>query len=67
MSIIIKNIGGNPLGYCKYEIRINDKLIATFGHWRPDGLSKCLMEAARAIERQQWEDAHRIISSGGEQ
>ena len=63
MPIIIKNIGGNPLGYCKYEIHINNKLITTFGHRRTDGLSKCLMEAARAIERQQWEDAQRIISS----
>ena len=57
MPIIIANLGGNPLGVCKYEIRINSKVIAVFEHSRPDGLASCLSRAAVAVEKAKWEEA----------
>lgn len=55
MSIIIQNMGGNPLGECIYQLRINNKVIAEFKHSRPDGLSECLKKAAIAAEKNKWE------------
>ena len=54
MSIIIHNIGGNPLGISEYEVCINEKRITTFKHNRPDGLTVCLGKAAAACEAQKW-------------
>lgn len=63
--IAIVNIGlsddSNPLGEASYEIRINRDVVATFKHHRSKGLSACLMEAAKAVEKQKWEDAIRIL------
>ena len=52
--IIIRNIGGNPLGKCQYDVRINKEHIAFFEHNRPDGLTKCLQLAASAVEKAKW-------------
>ncbi len=54
--IAIVNIGGDPLGDCRYEVRINKNHIAFFEHSRPDGLAKCLQEAAKAVEKAKWEE-----------
>ena len=62
MSIIITNVGGNPLGVSEYEVRINNKIITTFMHNRKDGLPKCLQEAAKAVDKQQWTDSMAIIN-----
>ena len=61
MAIIIRNIGGDPLGVCEYEVRINEKRITTFKHSRPEGLSKCLSEASRAVVQQDWLDAAKVM------
>lgn len=61
MSIIIHNLSGNPLGVCEYELRINERRIATFTHNRADGLTKCLERAAVAAEEAKWEQAAAIF------
>jgi len=61
VCIVIRNIGGDPLGICEYEVRINEKRITTFRHSRPEGLSKCLSEASRAVARQGWLDAAKVM------
>ena len=48
--IKIINIGGDPLGECEYDLKINDELITKFKHNRTDGLAKCLQRAAEAAE-----------------
>lgn len=63
MSIIIRNLGGNMLGLCEYEIRINDQRITTFKHNRTTGLKACLLAAAEAVEAQQWQDAFALERS----
>jgi len=54
MSIIIQNMGGETFGVCRYQLRINQKIIAEFEHSRPDGLSVCLQKAAKAVETDKW-------------
>ena len=51
MSVIIQNMGGNPLGVCKYQLRINREVIAEFEHSRSDGLEECLRAAADAAKK----------------
>lgn len=53
MAIIIRNMsehdGSEHLSV--YTVRINnDPVIATFGHFRPDGLAECLRLAAMAVD-----------------
>jgi len=62
MSIIITNIGGNPLGESVYEVKINDKLITRFTHWRQSGLANCLTTAAKAVERSNWITLHEMMT-----
>lgn len=39
-------------GIHQYEVRINEKVIATFDHERkPDGAAQCLRDAADAVDR----------------
>ena len=54
MSIVIRNLGGDPLGECSYEIRINERVITTFKHNRVRGLSACLRQAADAVDKSEW-------------
>ena len=54
MSIVIHNLGGDPLGECSYEIRINERVITTFKHNRVKGLSACLKRAADAVDKSEW-------------
>jgi hypothetical protein len=65
MSIIIRNLGGDLLGVCNYEVRINERVICNFKHNRPDGLSKCLSEASRTVVQQQWLDAAKLLEAYG--
>jgi hypothetical protein len=54
MSIIIHNISGDDFdatGLNKYQVRINQKVIAEFEHTRSDGLATCLRMAADAVEK----------------
>lgn len=64
--IAIVNMGPHdpkdPLGWRTYEVRINADVVTTFRHKRSDGLGKCLLEASKAVERQKWETAARILS-----
>ena len=57
--IVIQNIGPHDgsdlLGVREYEVRINQEVICRFRHRRGDGLARCLLEASKAVGRQQWE------------
>lgn len=48
--IIIKNIDKNPRekGEHLYQLRINNRVICEFTHYREDSLFQCLMKAAVA-------------------
>ncbi len=53
MSILITNMGptdddqaNDVLGERNYVLKINEKVLGYFKHYRKDGLSKCLMKAA---------------------
>lgn len=63
MAIIIRNLGGNPLGTCDYEVRVNERVMAHFSHDRGDGLTTCLRKAAEAIERKVWSDMASLIDT----
>ena len=63
--IAIVNVGPHDdpdkLGVRTYEVRINADVVCTFRHRRADGLGRCLLEASKAVERQKWEQASRIL------
>jgi len=63
--IAIVNVGPHDdpdkLGWRTYEVRINADVICTFRHCRADGLGRCLLEASKAVERQKWDQAVRIL------
>jgi hypothetical protein len=63
--IAIVNVGPhddpNKLGWRTYEVRINADVVCTFRHRRADGLGRCLLEASKAVERQRWAEAERIL------
>lgn len=61
MSIIIQNVGGDTFGVCKYQLRINQQVIAEFEHSRPDGLTVCLKKAADAAEKAKWEGLRKWV------
>lgn len=50
------------IGMNSYAIKINDKLITAFEHNRkPFGLSKCLRDAADAVEQVEQQDFIRFM------
>lgn len=57
--IVIVNISKRlrPKGQHTYELRINEKVIATFTHRREEDLEKCLLKAAEAAK---WAELNRI-------
>ena len=63
--IAIVNVGPHDdpdkLGVRTYEVRINSDVVCTFRHRRADGLGRCLLEASKAVERQRWAEAERIL------
>ena len=63
--IAIVNVGPHDdpdkLGVRTYEVRINANVVCTFKHRRADGLGICLLKASKAVERQKWEQASRIL------
>ena len=63
MSIVIHNLGGDLNGLCEYELCINRTRLATFAHNRPDGLERCLLEAARAAKRAKIEETDRLLTT----
>ena len=52
MSIIIQNISTHTQthGKHKYQVRINNEVICEFTHIREEGLVRCLLKAAKAVE-----------------
>lgn len=54
--IAIVNIDPSPrpTGKHLYQLRINSKEICQFTHNREDGLDKCLLAAAKAVEAARW-------------
>lgn len=65
--IAIVNVSENPTptGEHKYEVRINREVQAKFKHKREDGLSVCLIKAAKAIEQQKYKRLQKIVDSLG--
>jgi hypothetical protein len=63
--IAIVNVGPHndpdKFGVRTYEVRIKADVVCTFRHRRADGLGVCLMEASKAVERQRWAEASRIL------
>ena len=63
--IAIVNVGPHDdpdkLGVRTYEVRINANVVCTFKHRRADDLGMCLLKASKAVERQKWEQASRIL------
>lgn len=53
--IAIVNVGpktNDPGDERNYEVRINQDVVATFRHFRRDGLAVCLEKAAQAVREQ---------------
>lgn len=63
MSIIIQNISTtpSPIGEQRYQLRINQRVITEFTHVREQGLTVCLQQAAKAVEKTKWELADSIL------
>ena len=63
--IAIVNVGPkddpNVFGVRDYEVRINTRVVCSFKHRRADGLSKCLMEASRAVAEAEWGAAIELL------
>ena len=50
-----------PFGVHTYSVRINRQEVCQFDHKREDGLAACLMEAAKAVEKQKWMNAAELL------
>jgi hypothetical protein len=61
VSIIITNISGDNRGNARYALYINEQEICTFEHYRPDGLSECLLRASKAVERQREKESRELV------
>ena len=59
LAIVNVSPEDTPLvGVNKYEVRINDRVIATFEHFRtPDGAARCLRDAADAVQEARAKEA----------
>lgn len=66
--ICIANISKtlSRVGWQDYELRVNDKVIATFRHKREDGLTKCLQLATEAAERSKWQTYVKLMNEAAE-
>ena len=54
IAIVNVSPDASPTGENEYEVRINQRVICRFTHDRyPGGLSRCLREAADAVDEQQ--------------
>jgi len=64
--ITITNISKEfkQFGEHEYEVRINKEIKAKFVHKREDGLTICLQEAAKAVEKAKWEEFAENINKG---
>ena len=51
-TIVIQNISEQVqlLGWQDYEVRIDGKVVAQFGHKQEDGLASLFIEATKAVE-----------------
>ncbi len=49
-----------------YEVRLNGRVLAEFQHKRgPNGLARCLRDAADALDKKQDEQYHRLMETLG--
>ena len=66
--IAIVNIGPHddpdPTGWRNYEVRINHEVIATFRHKREHGLAACLRIAARAVDKEEFDELLKYWEAG---
>ena len=63
IAIVNVSTHNSPIGWHKYELRINAKVIARFRHKREEGLTKCLERAAEAAEKAKWMEAKAMIDA----
>ena len=66
--IVIVNVGPHddpdPTGWRNYEVRINHEVIATFTHKREHGLAACLRIAARAVDKEEFDELLKYWGAG---
>ena len=62
MIAIINTGERDALGAYRYRLQINDVLVATFTHYRADGLGACLRLAAAAADRAHAEKVDRLLA-----
>ena len=63
IAIVNVSTNNSPIGWHKYELRINAKVIASFRHKREEGLTKCLERAAEAAEKAKWMEVEAMINT----
>ena len=56
-------IVNTPTGLNKYEIRINNRVIAKFKHKREDGLAACLRHAASTVDKMRDNKKHSLLAA----
>lgn len=54
-ELIIERVDGNLTGICTYRLKKNDVTITTFQHDRLQGMEICLLKAAEAVSRVDWD------------
>ena len=66
--IAIVNVGPHddldPTGWRIYEVRINHEVVATFRHKREHGLAACLRIAARAVDKDEFDELLKYWGAG---
>ena len=66
--IAIVNVGPHddpdPAGWRNYEVRINHEVIATFRHKREHGLARCLLMAAAAVDKEEFDELLKYWEAG---
>lgn len=65
MIAIINRSPNKFTGVCRYDLMINNKLVATFEHLREEGLAVCLKKASEAAEKAKWEDVVKLVEAIG--
>ena len=59
--IIIQNQDIRRNGQTRYTIHINNEFIAEFWHTKKNGLGRCLLEASKAVEKDNEKDKWRTL------
>ena len=63
--IAIINKGGPADGVCTYTVGINRDVVTEFQHDRRKGLARCLRDAARAVDKVEYEAKRGAVFGDG--